>query len=418
MAAAWFRAGVAALLACAAFAAVVASASGQRDERARDRVQPPTELLREYPFDQGRLRSPERADPPRSGAGSAALPTPGDSGGGLPLIWLALGGAALLGALALVARRAQRPRSPSLTSTEIGVRTDEAGWLVFDTEPSRPRPAAASQAGRFPRRGSRAPAANAYAVANQKGGVGKTTVSLVLGAAAARRGKHVLLVDLDPQASATFVLAADDERPTIADVIVDGTRPLREAVVTTTWGFDLAPAERRLRSADVGAPTEGSALRQELTTVADYDLVLIDCPPSLGRLTIEALTAASRALVVTEPSYLALHAMEELSDALHSIAEDENPSLELGGVILNRLETTAEHRRSVAELEANFGPRLWTPHVPKRAILQDAMRQGVPPQDLATHSHYAGEIASIFDQLVERLTAVALKSNRDSRSRR
>ena len=102
---------------------------------------------------------------------------------------------------------------------------------------------------------------------------------------------------------------------------------MREAVVPTTWGLDLAPAERRLRSAEIGASTGGSALRQELTTVPDYDLVLIDCPPSLGRLTVEALTAASRALVVTEPSYLALHAMEELLDTLDSIAEDENPSL-------------------------------------------------------------------------------------------
>jgi chromosome partitioning protein len=142
--------------------------------------------------------------------------------------------------------------------------------------------------------------------------------------------------------------------------------------------------------------------------VADYDLVLIDCPPSLGRLTVEALTAASRALVVTEPSYLALHAMEEMLDTLESLAEHGNPSLLLGGVVLNRIETTAEHRRSLDELEANLGPRLWTPHVPKRAIMQDAMRRGVPPQDLTTHSHYAGEIASIFDQLVERLTPLAL----------
>jgi chromosome partitioning protein len=409
MAGAWVRAGVAALLACAA---VVATAWGQREERARDRVQPPTELLREYPFDQGRLRSPERPDPPRSGAGSAALPSAGDSGGGWPLIWLALGGAGLLGALALIARRVQRRSAPRLATAESGARTDEAGWFVFDKEPSTPRSPAASQATRFPRRGSRALAVNGYAVANQKGGVGKTTVSLVLGAAAARRGMHVLLVDLDPQASATSVLAADEaERPSIADVIVDGTRRLPETVIPTTWGLDLAPAERRLRSAEMSTPTERSALRQELTTVADYDLVLIDCPPSLGRLTLEALTAASRALVVTEPSFLALHAMEELLDTLDSVAEDENPSLGLGGVVLNRLESTAEHRRSTEELEANLGPRLWTPHIPKRAILQEAMRRGQPPQDLTTHSHYASEVASIFDQLVERLTAVPLKSN-------
>jgi chromosome partitioning protein len=405
------RAGAAALLACAAFAGLNATASGQRDERARDRVQPPTELLREYPFQQGRLRSRERQGVRSSRAAGAELPTAGDSDGAWPVTWLALGAAVLLGALALIARRAQRPSADRPPSREIGPRTEGTGGRVLGTEPSRPSPAAASRIARFPRGGRRAPAANAYVVANQKGGVGKTTVSLVLGAAAARRGRRVLLVDLDPQASATSVLAADgDERPSMADVIVDGTRPLREIVVPTTWGLDLAPAERRLRSADIGSPRDGSVLRRELTTVADYDLVLIDCPPSLGRLTVEALTAGSRALIVTEPSYLALHAMEELLDTLDSIAEGQNPSLELGGVVLNRVESTAEHRRSVAELEANFGPRLWTPHIPKRAILQDAMRQGVPPQDLSTHSHYASEIASIFDQLVERFTAVELKS--------
>jgi chromosome partitioning protein len=410
MAGARVRAGGAALLACAAFAGVGATASGQRDERGRDRVQPPTELLREYPFEQGRLRSRERPGVRRFGTRSAELPTTGDSGG-WPVAWLAFGAAALLGALALIARRAQRPSAARLSSRDIGARTEGTGWLVLGTEPSRPSPSVASQTARFPRRGRRAPAANGYAVANQKGGVGKTTVSLVLGAAAARRGKRVLLVDLDPQASATSVLAADeDEQPSIADVIVDGTRPLRETVVPTTWGLDLVPAERRLRSADMGSLKDRWVLRRELATVADYDLVLIDCPPSLGRLTVEALTAVSRALVVTEPSYLALHAMEELLDTLDSIGDEQNPLLELGGVVLNRVESTAEHRRSVAELEANFGPRLWTPHVPKRAILQDAMRQGVPPQELATHSHYASEVASIFDELVERFTAVELKS--------
>ena len=411
MAGARVRAGAAVLLACAAFAGLGATASGQRDERGRDRVQPPTELLREYPFEQGRLGSPERPGVRRPRAAGTELPTAGDSDDAWPVTWLALGAAALLAALALIARRAQRPSADRPLGREIGPRTEGTGELALGTEPSRPSPGAASRTGRFPRGGRWAPAANAYVIANQKGGVGKTTVSLVLGAAAARRGIRVLLVDLDPQASATSVLAADgDGRPSMADVMIDGTRPLRETVVPTTWGLDLVPAERRLRSAEINSPRDGSVLRRELTTVADYDLVLIDCPPSLGGLTVEALTAGSRALVVTEPSYLALHAMEELLDTIHSIAEDQNPSLELAGVVLNRLESTAEHRRSLAELEANFGPRLWTPHIPKRAILQDAMRQGVPPQDLATHSHYAGEIASIFDQLVERFTAVELKA--------
>jgi chromosome partitioning protein len=266
----------------------------------------------------------------------------------------------------------------------------------------------ARQSARFPGRARPSPAGNCYAVANQKGGVGKTTVSLALGAAAARRGERVLLVDLDPQASATAVLGADAaDQASIAEVLIDGSRALREIVVPTAWGFDLVPAEPRLRSADTGTRrVDESVLGRELATVADYDLVLIDCPPSLGRLTLEAFNAVSRVLVVTEPTYLALHAMKELRDTLDVVADTQNPVLELAGLVLNRVESTAEHKRSVAELEADFGPRVWTPHVPRRAILQDAMRLGVPPHELETHGHYASEIGDIFDRLVERFATM------------
>ena len=157
MAGARIRAGMAALLACAAFAGVVARASGQQDERASDRVQPPTELLKEYPFEQGRLRGSERPATRSSGARSAALPTAGDPEGGWPVVWLALAAAALLGALALIARRAQRPSTARLFGPEIDARTEGTGWLVFGTEPKRPSPAPAAMTARFPRRGSPAP---------------------------------------------------------------------------------------------------------------------------------------------------------------------------------------------------------------------------------------------------------------------
>ena len=407
-------AGMAGLLACAAFAGVGAPASGQREERSGDRVQPPAELLREYPFEQGRLRSRERSrgrlsrravEPTGRPDNSSAV---GDEGNRWPVAWLAIGAMALLAVLALIARRARRPRAAGRSGSEMEAPMEAVEQLPPDAEPTRPSPASPRSSPRFPRRAQRAPVANHYAVANQKGGVGKTTVSLVLGAAAARRGKRVLLVDLDPQASATSVLGFDANAQTsLADVIVDGSRGLREAVVPTSWGLDLVPAEPRLRSADIGmGRSDESVLGRELATVTDYDLVLIDCPPSLGRLTLEALTAVSHVLVVTEPTYLALRAMKELRDTLDSVADQQNPALELAGVVLNRVESTAEHKRSVAELEATFGPGVWTPHVPKRAILQDAMREGVPPQDLQTHSHYAGEIAEIFDRLVERFASM------------
>jgi chromosome partitioning protein len=193
----------------------------------------------------------------------------------------------------------------------------------------------------------------------------------------------------------------------LADVMVEARCSLVEAVTPTGWGLDLVPAERALRSADGQVRTgDDAVLPRELETVGDYDLVLVDCPPNLGALTIDALTAVSRALVVTEPTYLALHAMEELLDTLRWVAEEQNPALELAGVVLNRVETTAEHKRSVAEVEEKFGVQVWEPHVPKRAVLQDAMRRGVPAQDLGSHTHYADEIAEIFDLLADRLEAL------------
>jgi chromosome partitioning protein len=206
--------------------------------------------------------------------------------------------------------------------------------------------------------------------------------------AEARRGSRVLLVDLDPQASATTVLGANDHRPTVADVIRDpGRYSLAEAIAPTEWGIDLAPSEWALREAE---------------------LVLIDCPPNLGALTFDALTAASRALIVTEPTFLALRALDELLNTLEHVTAERNPSLELAGVVLNRVEATAEHKRGLAEIEESFSSRVWEPHIPKRAVLQDAMRLGVPPQDL--RSHYADEITGLFDELAERLAVSSVGS--------
>jgi chromosome partitioning protein len=562
------------LVACAALMAAVPATRAQRDgERSGDRVQPPTELLKEYPFRQGRLRSRERSDSRQADPGSSELPLSEpaveDKDRGWMVIWLVFGVAAALLALGLVGRRvvrtaasgqsqvpepesrlasppaALRPapgsrtasfprrragrrptnawerqrteRSPEaslappakggpsnrpavhdppalkqhivdmrasgMTLQAIADRLNAEGvptlrrgqkWRpssvqaavggpsnrpavhdppalkqhIVDMRASgmtlraiadrlnaegvptlrrgqkwrpsgvqaaagyhRPPQPRAARYGGLPHGGARG-GRSCFAVVNQKGGVGKTTVSLALGAAAVRRARHVLLLDLDPQASATSVLGAEfDDRPTMTDVMLNHDRTLAEAVRATGWGMDLAPADRALRSADSGIAADADpVLPRQLETVGDYDLMLIDCPPNLGALTINALAAASHALVVTEPTFLALHAMEELLDTLHDVAAEQNPSLELAGVVLNRVETTAEHKHSVAELEDTFGSQVWEPHVPKRAILQDAMRLGVPPQDLQSHSHYAIEIAEIFDALAVRVEAIRVKS--------
>jgi chromosome partitioning protein len=393
-------------LACTALVAAGQPANAQRDdEREQQRVRPPTELLKEYPFEQGRLRSRDRSQRRTAGEATSAAQVASDSteeasnGDWLTLALVVSGATALL-VLGAAGRR--------FVLATVGPRRQGAKESAASAKPELPPAERASRAPRFQRH-SEGPsgrghgAGNTYAVANQKGGVGKTTVSLVLGVAAARRGTRVLLVDLDPQASMTMVLGATDNRPTVADVMREPAAcSLTDTVVSTGWGLDLAPSERALREVETSHPPgDHAGLTRQIDSLGEYDLVLIDCPPSLGALTIDALTTASRALVVTEPTFLAAHALEELLDSLHHVSHHQNPSLELAGVVLNRLETTAEHKRSLADLEERFGTQVWQPYIPKRAVLQDAMRQGLPPQDL--RSHYAEEITELFDALALRL---------------
>jgi chromosome partitioning protein len=244
-----------------------------------------------------------------------------------------------------------------------------------------------------------------YAFANQKGGVGKTTVTLGVGAALAGSGRRVLLIDLDPQASATKVLGVDvEERCTVADTMLEPKRfPLERAIVETSWGFDLAPAETALASREARRATADEfVLRDQLASVGDYDAVLIDCPPSLGVLTLNALTAATHLVLVTEPSFLALQGIEELLRTRDLVQAHYNSRLKLSGVIVNRVERTVEHRGGLAELLAYFGEELiWLPHLPKRTVLQEGARRGVSHDALGTAA--ARELSHAFAQFAEQV---------------
>lgn len=180
----------------------------------------------------------------------------------------------------------------------------------------------------------------------------------VAGELAARRVR-VLVIDLDAQASATKVLGVDlCERCSMADVMLEPDRyTLRDAIAATDWGFDVAPSETALASRESRRATADEfVLRRQLEGVAGYDVVLIDCPPSLGVLTLNALAAASRLVVVTEPSFLALQGIGELLETQELVRAHYNEGLALAGVVVNRVERTVEHRAGLAEIASYFAP--------------------------------------------------------------
>ena len=190
--------------------------------------------------------------------------------------------------------------------------------------------------------------AHILAIANQKGGVGKTTTAINLGAALTERGRYVLLADLDPQGglSIGLGLAALDLDLTIYNVLTDPRISLDGVIHNIRPHLDLLPSNIDLAVAEaqlISTVGRENVLRNALSTVRDrYDYILLDCPPSLGLLTVNALTAADAVLVPVQSEYFALRGIESLMDILARVRRRLNPHLE----VLGLLPTMVDHRRN------------------------------------------------------------------------
>ena len=221
--------------------------------------------------------------------------------------------------------------------------------------------------------------ARIIAVCNQKGGVGKTTTSINLGAYLAAQGKYVLLVDLDSQANATVGLGVnmDTEHPNIYHAIVNDQNPLTFLKRTSIFGFDILPASQSLAGATVELVTmeeRESRLKKVLNNIrTNYDYILVDCPPSLGLLTINGLVASEKVLIPVQCEYFALEGLGQLLKTIELVHSGLNPDLQALGELLTMYDKRNQLARQVLnEVTKNFPGRVFEAVIPRTVSLAEA----------------------------------------------
>lgn len=222
-----------------------------------------------------------------------------------------------------------------------------------------------------------------FAVANQKGGVGKTTTSINLAAALGALERRVLLVDVDPQGNATRGLGQSAPAPNLYQVLT-GEAPAAEAIRPSGFpNLDLLPADRELVGVEVefvGLEGWQRRLAERLAPAVDgYDFVFLDCPPSLGHLTVLALVAATGVLVPLQCEYFALEGLSELVATVRRVAGAFNPGLAIDGVILTMYDDRTKLTRDVeSEVRSHFGEAVFQTVVPRNVRLAEAPSHGQP----------------------------------------
>jgi chromosome partitioning protein len=247
-----------------------------------------------------------------------------------------------------------------------------------------------------------------YALANQKGGVGKTTTAINVAACLAEAGTRVLLVDFDPQANASSGLGVRPGSTPLSTYDLLHGAELQDVIVSTAVpNLDLAPAHPDLAAAAVELPgreDRDAVLGAALASLdQSYPYVIVDCPPSLGLLTINALAAANRLIVPVQCEYYALEGLAQLLENVERVRSGLNPSLALTGLLLTKYDARTRLASDVVrEVRSHFGPKVFTNVVPRSVRLAEAPSHGLPITRYDPRSTGAGAYFRLAMEVVER----------------
>ena len=246
------------------------------------------------------------------------------------------------------------------------------------------------------------------AVVNQKGGVGKTTTAVNLTAALTEAGKKVLLCDFDPQANATSGMGVDKRKvgKSVYDVVVNGT-DTASAIISTDFG-DVLPSSPDLAGAAVeliSMDNPNYRLRSALNTVKDgYDVIFIDCPPSLEMLTLNGLAAADSILVPVQCEYFALEGLADLMTTMRLVKKRINPNLEIFGVALTMFDGRTNFSTQVAqEVRRHFPGKVYATAIPRNVRLAEAPSHGLPVTVYDKSSRGAQAYRAMAQEILKKL---------------